>query len=376
MNTFKTQLFLAVFCTFSFSLNSLGEEKAPCARAAVVLGKVINQKGESIKTGQTISVGTQLRTGESSLLKLVLKDDSIVDINSSSLIKISSCEGKGWSTNINLELKMGALRANVNKAPKIPREEFKLKTPTSILAVRGTEFFVSWQKDGSGQVSEQIGVSHGQVEVKSLFDQMKPPTMVETGTEFRAQGRIEEKGGEIKVEAKEPPKLDQFTASEQRKIEQETKVENRTFDQIIEIPAEGAKGPEAKQERQKAEGFLVAALKTEEPKEEKLKEERAPREESVAPKEVQKEARKEERKESEQQKREVASNPENSQGMKFDFEKKPEGKAEIKPEPLMPLNPGAPLPALGVGTNSPNISGIPNYVPVIVVWGINDESAP
>ena len=121
---------------------------------------------------------------------------------------------------------------------------------------------------------------------------------------------------------------------------------------------------------------MVAALKTEEPKEEKLKEERAPREESVAPKEVQKEARKEERKESEQQKREVASNPENSQGMKFDFEKKPEGKAEIKPEPLMPLNPGAPLPALGVGTNSPNISGIPNYVPVIVVWGINDESAP
>lgn len=352
MNTFNALLFLVVSFHFVFSAGVFAEGAPPCARAAVVLGKVTNQRGELVKSGEKIGVGTLLRTGESSLLKLVLKDDSIVDVGSSSVVKITSCDGKGWSTNINLELTMGALRANVNKAPKVPREEFKLKTPTSILAVRGTEFFVSWQKDGSGQVSEQIGVSHGQVEVKSLFDQMKPPTLVETGTEFRAQGRIEEKGGEIKVEAKDPPKLDQFTASEQRKIEQETKVENRTFDQAIEIPAEGAKGPEAKQERQKAEGFVVAALTTEAPKEA--------------------------RKEPAGMNREVASAPAKEpikEEMKFDFENKPAKPPENKPDNFMPLNPGAPFPSFGAGTNPVNISGIPNYVPVIVVWGIKDESS-
>ncbi|NDC26147.1 MAG: hypothetical protein EBZ49_18715, partial [Proteobacteria bacterium] len=174
---------------------------------------------------------------------------------------ITACEGQGWVSKINLQLETGKIRANVNKAPKVTREEFKLKTPTSILAVRGTEFFVSWEQGSGGQVRENIGVSEGLVEVKSLFDSMSPGTMVGTGTEFQAMGKVSEVAGQIKVEAAGAPKVDQFTADEQRQFEQNTKADNQAFEKAVEIPTGKSSDSEAKNENKKTDNFLAAATK-------------------------------------------------------------------------------------------------------------------
>jgi hypothetical protein len=110
-----------------------------------------------------------------------------------------------------------------------------LKTNTSVLAVRGTEFFVNWQQDAQGQVSEQIGVVEGRVEVRSLFDDSLKPVSILAGTEFRAEGTIKQVAGETKVESKAPPQVDQFTAQEQRQAEQNTKVESKVFENSLDL---------------------------------------------------------------------------------------------------------------------------------------------
>jgi hypothetical protein len=206
-----------------------------CAKVAVVIGEAWIIKGAAVKEGQVLSKGTQLKTGPSSLVKLILIDDSILDLGGSSEIKLSDCQDKNWNHKINLELQQGSVRALVNKAPKKKREEFQLKTNTSVLAVRGTEFFVNWQQDAGGQVSEQIGVVEGRVEVRSLFDDSLKPVSILAGTEFRAEGTIKQVAGETKVESKAPPQVDQFTAQEQRQAEQTTKVESKVFENAVDL---------------------------------------------------------------------------------------------------------------------------------------------
>ena len=206
-----------------------------CAKVAVVIGEAWIIKGAAVKEGQVLSKGTQLKTGPSSLVKLILIDDSILDLGGSSEIKLSDCQDKNWNHKINLELQQGSVRALVNKAPKKKREEFQLKTNTSVLAVRGTEFFVNWQQDAQGQVSEQIGVVEGRVEVRSLFDDSVKPALKSGGTEFRAEGTIKQVAGETKVESKAPPQVDQFTAQEQRQAEQNTKVESKVFENSLDL---------------------------------------------------------------------------------------------------------------------------------------------
>jgi len=224
----------------------LAEES--CAKVAVLIGEAWMPPNSAIKLGQVLPKGASLKTGPKSLVKLILLDDSILDLGPSSQIKLSDCQEKNWNLKINLELQKGSVRALVNKSPKKKREEFQLKTNTSVLAVRGTEFFVSWQQDNRGQVSEQIGVVEGQVDVRSIFDGSVKPLSITGGTEFRAEGVVQQVGGQIKIEPKAPPKVDQFTAQEQRQAEQMTKVEPKIFENAVDLST-NKNEPSAKSEK-------------------------------------------------------------------------------------------------------------------------------
>ncbi|NBX77313.1 MAG: hypothetical protein EBQ92_12225 [Proteobacteria bacterium] len=226
-------LFLISFFLAHCSQLVFAEET--CAKVAVLIGEAWTGNGTQLKVGQVLSKGVRLKTGPNSLVKLILADESILDLGSSSQLKLSDCQEKNWKLKINLELEKGSVRALVNKAPKKKREDFQLKTNTSVLAVRGTEFFVSWQQDARGQVSEQIGVVEGRVEVRSLFDDSSKPLSVVGGTEFRAEGLVQRVAGETKVESKAPPQIDQFTAQEQRQAEQNTKVESKVFESTVDL---------------------------------------------------------------------------------------------------------------------------------------------
>lgn len=198
-----------------------------CAQAVVVIGKVtLEPSGQSVGTGEKLVEGTRIKTSSDAFLKLLLKDNSVIDISPQTQFVLKQCAAPEI-TGIDLELELGRVRANVNPEPARPRKKFQMKTPTSVLAVRGTEFFVSWAKDNSGSVNERVSVSEGQVEVRSLFQQNAPPTLLQTGTEFRAEGILQN-------ENRQPPRIDQFNAPEQRKLEREQKIEDRVFLEAIQ----------------------------------------------------------------------------------------------------------------------------------------------
>ena len=209
-----------VSCSVSFLASAAQSQSSPkiCAEAVVVIGKVTEEpSGKMVRVGEKLAEGVKLKTNSDAFVKLLLKDNSVIDISPQTQFFLKQCAAPEL-IGIDLELELGRVRANVNSEPARPRKKFQMKTPTSVLAVRGTEFFVSWGKDGTGFVNERVSVSEGQVEIRSLFQQNAPPTLLQTGTEFKAEGRLQN-------ENKQLPRIDQFNAPEQRQLEQEQKIE-------------------------------------------------------------------------------------------------------------------------------------------------------
>lgn len=184
-----------------------------CAKLALRIGSVeIGPPKKTINIGSKLSAGTSIRTGKDSFAKLILADRSLIDIGPETIFKLVQCQSSSDRIEIDLELELGGIRANV--VPTSKKRKFELKTPTSLLGVRGTEFFVSWVKNSSGQVFEQVGVSRGEVLVAKLLEKQITPTVLRTGTELRSRGK---EGGAFES------KIDQFSAGEQRSLEQKTR---------------------------------------------------------------------------------------------------------------------------------------------------------
>lgn len=332
-------ILLAVFFLALFTQKSLGEVRGTvCARVAVIVGTPRDQLNQQLTPGQVLLQGARIRTGENAYVKLILKDESILDLGPSSAIKLVACETPNKKVDIDLELELGSVRANVAKPERQARKDFKLRTPTSVLGVRGTEFFVSWQKDSSGVVTEQIGVSKGQIEVTSLFDQKVPSIPLGAGTEFKAEGKLKNEGGQTKVEVVTPPQVDQFSAQEQRQFEEGTKVEQKPFEQAVELPP----ATEAKNEKgkEKAETFLVAKLQEKAP-------ERGPSSES-------------------QPRNEKMESP----GGLPQVNEKKEDPRKNNLDTLAPGSGGALPPRPGNIGNDVNLNGIPIYTTVNAIWAV------
>ena len=213
-----------VSCSVSFLASAAQSQSSPkiCAEAVVVIGKVTEEpSGKMVRVGEKLAEGVKLKTNSDAFVKLLLKDNSVIDISPQTQFFLKQCAAPEL-IGIDLELELGRVRANVNSEPAQPRKKFQMKTPTSVLAVRGTEFFVSWGKDSTGFVNERVSVSEGQVEIRSLFQQNAPPTLLQTGTEFRAEGILQNGN-------RQPPRIDQFNAPEQRQLEQEQKIQETIF---------------------------------------------------------------------------------------------------------------------------------------------------
>jgi len=253
-NSIKKTKTILLTAFFLFSSASFGETH--CAKVAAVVGKATNQDGIMLKVGLSLPKDSKITTRESGWVKLLLIDDSIIDLGSSSELTLTSCQTKNLNTQIELEMELGAIRALVNKNPKKKRDGFQLKTGTSFLGVRGTEFFVTRQENSAGEVIEKIGVREGLLEVRSLFDDSKKPSFVNAGTEFQAAGRISRENGTVKVDITAPPKIDQFSAEEQRQAEERTKIDPDVLKDAVDLSPEASNNKSEKSDESKLARFI------------------------------------------------------------------------------------------------------------------------
>jgi len=233
----KPFLFLMIGLGMMVSSGLLAETEKNCGRLAISLGQVKNGAGNRLLQGGNLSRGEKIITGTESFAKVLLTDDSIVDIGPESRFVLEKCVASTKSSrDVDLTLELGKIRVNVNKKAEGSDNNFKVRTPTSVLAVRGTEFYLIWEKTEAGEIFENIALTEGMVEASTRFETNKPPIKLTAGNEIKATGLSRgEPGQNQKIESGNV-RVDQLTASEQKMLEEQIRISPNLDSSQQELP--------------------------------------------------------------------------------------------------------------------------------------------
>jgi len=204
------------------------ENQTLCARVAVVIGDVTLGAKTKIQVGDYLKQGDIITTRASSFGKILLEDNSIVDVGPESQLVISNCRGDSKAVgDIDLALEFGRIRANVNKLSDQNKRKFRIKTPSSVISVRGTEFYLIWQTNQPGELFENVALIEGSLEIRTQFESSKNPVSLTAGTEFKAMTSQSVPKGAFKI--------DQLTATEQRALEEQVRVSPMVASDTVEF---------------------------------------------------------------------------------------------------------------------------------------------
>jgi hypothetical protein len=212
----------------------------PVAVASEV-AEVVTVEGEVkadsrvLREGDSVRAGEMIRTGGQGSVKLLLADKSVVDLSKRTAFKVdSSMDGVGSSTTLEYGMVRSAIRKKLEKKLK-----FQMKTKTSVLAVRGTEFVVNSSKTSSANYQDQITVSDGQVAVGISGAEAR---ILNPGQQLQTVGR-ELASGAVRVDPT-AAKIVQVPPEAQSAITSQATVSDTTFQHRVEISQEGSgRGP-------------------------------------------------------------------------------------------------------------------------------------
>ena len=115
----------------------------------------------------SVSERTQIKTGKKSMVIIAMADGSKVKMRSNSAITLNSLSSNG----IEVGLQAGGVFSKVIKQQGANR--FRVRTPTAVAGVRGTEFFVAYGDSIRGKKEKDalMCVNEGQIEVKGSGSQ-------------------------------------------------------------------------------------------------------------------------------------------------------------------------------------------------------------
>ncbi|MBY0384191.1 FecR family protein [bacterium] len=134
----------------------------------VVKGEVkVLRASETLKAKVTMSVypGDTILSAKDSRAKIVMQDKNIIHISPSTEMKIETYVNNGQQKNVELNLKEGKVRNNVEQTYDGQKNKFIIKTPTAVAGVRGTQFITSFDKKTN---ETQIVTLHGKVELTNI----------------------------------------------------------------------------------------------------------------------------------------------------------------------------------------------------------------
>ncbi|MFW5861119.1 MAG: FecR family protein [Spirochaetota bacterium] len=145
-------------------ITGCGTDKNILQNATVVFSvgdvKTLDQSGNKrdVAQGDTLAIGTYVKTGDNSQCAVQMGNTAIVKILNNTTIKVEKLFDDGIDT---LYLKKGKILSKVKKLRK--DHEFNIRTETSLAAVRGTTFSVSYYPG-----KNIVAVSQGRVEVTRI----------------------------------------------------------------------------------------------------------------------------------------------------------------------------------------------------------------
>ena len=161
-----------------FAASRAGAAPAPPARLAYASGDVtIESKvgGRLAKTGAPLADDDAVSTAEGSTAIVQLADGSQLKLRSSSRLVLTLPARRSPVTEIILSF--GSVFAKVTK--RHFGEEFHVRTPTAVAAVRGTQFFTAYGREAGKARDLWVCVNEGAVDVRT--DSSKTPLSVPAG---------------------------------------------------------------------------------------------------------------------------------------------------------------------------------------------------
>jgi hypothetical protein len=131
----------------------------------------INRGGARVATevGTVVQLGDELKTGSDGQIRVVFRDDSVIDLGESSTLVVDTQvfnPDAGRFTSL-MRLVSGRARALVSQYYKTTGASYHVETPTAVAGVRGTSFVVNYYPDSD--VTEVVGI-RGRIEVRSLAE--------------------------------------------------------------------------------------------------------------------------------------------------------------------------------------------------------------
>ncbi|MEO1481374.1 MAG: FecR domain-containing protein [Myxococcota bacterium] len=134
-----------------------------------------------VRVGDRLNVGSVIRTGSDGSARLLMDDDSVLNIGPDSELRVRRYQVSEKRRRVSLRLTAGRLWARVTRIFG-GRKNFEVETPNAVAGVRGTEFVVD---TGGGETT--VTVLAGEVSMKGRRG--PPVTLLPNG-----QGRVMQRG--------------------------------------------------------------------------------------------------------------------------------------------------------------------------------------
>jgi hypothetical protein len=118
--------------------------------------------------GARLEKGDALRTSESAVATVTFFDGSTIELKFATVIKVVELQQQANQTTISMSQQVGQTVSRVTQLLD-PASKYEVETPAAFAAVRGSEMFVSVEKDGLtlvGNIEGDIRATAGGVEVK------------------------------------------------------------------------------------------------------------------------------------------------------------------------------------------------------------------
>lgn len=137
--------------------------------------------------GATVQLGDELRTGPDGLLRVVFRDESVVDLANGTSLTVDTQVYDPAASRFSslLRLATGKARALVGSLYGTPGASYEIQTPTAVAGVRGTTFLIEY--DPARQATDVIGID-GRILVRSLTERLDDTVYV-TANEATTVGR-------------------------------------------------------------------------------------------------------------------------------------------------------------------------------------------
>ena len=191
----------------SLSLLSSAALAQQACEVMAVSGEAQRIDGKALAVGDKLDVGTALRTGAAGRVRLKFIDGSVLVLADRSELRIATFSAvAGQPREAEFLLELGLVGQRVNPAPG---GSWKVRTPTAVTAVRGTEFSVEVGDDRATAVL----VKTGEVDVEPAGPQTR-------GIKPRYPLRLTKNLSGTRCDAKECAEATAWAADRVQRIEQ------------------------------------------------------------------------------------------------------------------------------------------------------------